>query len=1070
MTQTTARLGFLAAFLLLLPHSAPPLSAEISGDALVGAWLFDEGDGLVAKNEVSDGESGVLTSPTWIRGRFGHALQFNGLDQFLRIRHDPVLDPRENDFSMTLWLRPEGRNEARVIWKDDGAPGALHRGYFLIQTGKNPRFAAYFGDGTRQTESLPQGEIELGEWHHVAVVRDVSANRLRLFINGELLSEKEGFAQDVRFEKDLCLGGRPGTSEMFHGAMDEVAMFRTALTENDVHQIMNRGLQGVLKFSGATQLESKGSQEASKKRKNFPLVVVAHDGTGDFGPDTPGTRTAGIQEAIQHCAEQQRDLYIRGGPGAVYRVSETIQVLAVNDFAIDGSDYTIEWTGPSDQDLLHVNSGLDAHYTFDTLVYGGSAAAVRLLPDELSNVDRADVFIDSELHVRTVRARGHHRGTGIAFQPFGQSIGHADFHFGEIDGFAVGLDIQDSVAAARGVNLSRIVCERIHTWRSDAVLIRVGKAAFQNTIVAGLEVDEGARGVVGIDMHGDGHIVEANLMSSFDTGSAVILRPTADDNQIRLNGNLQTDPIRLVSDRAISASNRITSDTLAIRPRTVPLSTHEVSHIQRLYPARARLRGGSVSKVELIRNDTRVEFDHRHSIPLDVGDELRIVSAGTPTLRIQPRPPVDHSHFYRAPAGVQTRPRRMTEEELANAVTVSWDGTGDFGAETYGTSTSGWQEAIDFAIAHKRNIYVKGGWGGRTKGYSIHDTIRIPAAESFHIEGGEYTLGYSGPRDQDLFVIDSGINCYYQFGLVGNRGTGAAIRVQPRSKLPGGTGPVFKNSVIRATSIGQAGPEDPQHYVGIGGIVFDTTHGPIVHNEFFASAPMSSPRVFTCGMQGHEFAYNILRASHTHSEAFIPDIVLLTVGPKCRDNIFDTAVSVNYGPVDHAFGVRMHGIRNHLDILYSGGIAPGKVVVFEKDAEANTLNFRAPFGVDPATLVTDHAQSATNRVIFPGKARPIHYVDLDRSQTHYMQRGQPATVRLVKLPEDGYLKLKVRRRGEPPEPERENDSRFTSPTSWFHLDVGDQLAWSDRDFPVQLLVIPHAIEFRAQDRQHLWSP
>ena len=45
---------------------------------------------------------------------------------------------------------------------------------------------------------------------------------------------------------------------------------------------------------------------------------------------------------------------------------------------------------------------------------------------------------------------------------------------------------------------------------------------------------------------------------------------------------------------------------------------------------------------------------------------------------------------------------------LAPVTTLTWDGTGDFGPHTAGTRTSGWQEALDYATANSRDMYVQG--------------------------------------------------------------------------------------------------------------------------------------------------------------------------------------------------------------------------------------------------------------------------------------------------------------------------------------------------------------------------
>ena len=56
------------------------------------------------------------------------------------------------------------------------------------------------------------------------------------------------------------------------------------------------------------------------------------------------------------------------------------------------------------------------------------------------------------------------------------------------------------------------------------------------------------------------------------------------------------------------------------------------------------------------------------------------------------------------------------------------DGTGDYGPQTPGTQTAGWQEALNYCVAHRRDLYVKGGFGGNAV-FNISNTIRFPAAK-----------------------------------------------------------------------------------------------------------------------------------------------------------------------------------------------------------------------------------------------------------------------------------------------------------------------------------------------------
>ena len=54
-------------------------SYALQDDHLIGAWLFDEGEGNVAKDTSGRGHDGEFKgepAPAWIDGKFGKALEF----------------------------------------------------------------------------------------------------------------------------------------------------------------------------------------------------------------------------------------------------------------------------------------------------------------------------------------------------------------------------------------------------------------------------------------------------------------------------------------------------------------------------------------------------------------------------------------------------------------------------------------------------------------------------------------------------------------------------------------------------------------------------------------------------------------------------------------------------------------------------------------------------------------------------------------------------------------------------------------------------------------------------------
>src|SRR6476660_5690319 len=98
-------------------------------------------------------------------------------------------------------------------------------------------------------------------------------------------------------------------------------------------------------MSAARPRKAKGEE----RPKGWVQVTLdGPDDGGDFGPHTKGTKTGGIQEALDYAHETFRDVYIWGGRGGldkkrlvaenVYRLQETIRVPWSQDFRLDGGN------------------------------------------------------------------------------------------------------------------------------------------------------------------------------------------------------------------------------------------------------------------------------------------------------------------------------------------------------------------------------------------------------------------------------------------------------------------------------------------------------------------------------------------------------------------------------------------------------------------------------------------------------------------------------------------------------------------------------------------------------------
>ena len=209
---------------------------------------FDEGGSDVAKDSSPFGNDGVLQYPQWEEGKFGKALKFNGVDDYVAIPHSESLDITDS-ITMAAWVKlstTRGQDETSYI---DGIGYIITKGQ-LFQNGTYRLYANT--DGTfgmnikifqrfgQNIEAKPDfGNSFDGKWHHVAGTFD--GTYLRLYIDGEEKAGREiitgpgGNRKIISADYDVAVGGwGDRTHRMVEGVIDEVRIYNAALTREEI--------------------------------------------------------------------------------------------------------------------------------------------------------------------------------------------------------------------------------------------------------------------------------------------------------------------------------------------------------------------------------------------------------------------------------------------------------------------------------------------------------------------------------------------------------------------------------------------------------------------------------------------------------------------------------------------------------------------------------------------------------------------------------------------------------------------------------------------------------------------
>ena len=161
-------------------------------------------------------------------------------------------DPGTTDYSVSLWYQETGISNFQYILSKGNSIGSSTPGYALYSANGEPALrlndvgGGYVApDDTRVTIASGMGNISANGWHHLVAVFDRSgthsaANTTSLYVDGALtnssvLPDVGGNPYDVsNAGKQLYMGGRDLADHDFEGYLDDVAIYRGALSPTDV--------------------------------------------------------------------------------------------------------------------------------------------------------------------------------------------------------------------------------------------------------------------------------------------------------------------------------------------------------------------------------------------------------------------------------------------------------------------------------------------------------------------------------------------------------------------------------------------------------------------------------------------------------------------------------------------------------------------------------------------------------------------------------------------------------------------------------------------------------------------
>lgn len=234
-------------------------------DECLGNVAYDSGykadpsstrhDGTITPSSSGNTTAGTCGSGTstemWndgTNGKMNGSMGFDGTDDYVVTTTDSRLQGN-NSFSVTAWVKPNSFGSANAVVALFGS--STDKGYWL-NVGSDGSVTLWISTNGSAQSAPPTyaGTISTGQWSHLVGTFDGSA--IKIYVNGRLISSGSvsGPVHTVSTSNAFTIGRLGATSaDYFNGLIDDVRIYKYALSSQQVLTVMN---DGALKFAPLT--------------------------------------------------------------------------------------------------------------------------------------------------------------------------------------------------------------------------------------------------------------------------------------------------------------------------------------------------------------------------------------------------------------------------------------------------------------------------------------------------------------------------------------------------------------------------------------------------------------------------------------------------------------------------------------------------------------------------------------------------------------------------------------------------------------------------------------------------
>jgi len=222
--------------------------ARMDFENAVAIWLFDDGDGEEIEDISGNDNTGVIQGDfNWVDGKFGGALEFDGASTVIDCGKGESTDfVGHKNFSISVWAKSDTDNIAvgMFVYKSLGCSTWAQYGFGVGAIEANSavpnklNFYYRLSNAGEEEVVIDEGDFPANEWVHAVGTYDGEA--LRIYINGEMVADKDSSGEPWASQEHVWIGGDPGCGVRYvwSGALDEIMIFNKTLSDAEVSDLM----------------------------------------------------------------------------------------------------------------------------------------------------------------------------------------------------------------------------------------------------------------------------------------------------------------------------------------------------------------------------------------------------------------------------------------------------------------------------------------------------------------------------------------------------------------------------------------------------------------------------------------------------------------------------------------------------------------------------------------------------------------------------------------------------------------------------------------------------------------